>query len=285
MIRRSNLRDLVWTYSSRTNMREVGDSYVSNSTTSWWFCTCNKTSASWATCSFFCIFLLTNLIATFVRGKKRNKTFEKTKKLNSFLMHVEKYPRHSNLFLCRLVETLPHHWKSPPCWREKGKARPNVIWTELGNFWQPTFQSHRSLRTSTQSSPSNEFLFHQTRHLDTRRNTRSSFISTTWWPEGGLVWASLWLTSAGQSHHIGWLRRRANTPVVGCSYPELVVSSRDESVDLNALLPAAGHLLPQQWVWQGKRGKSLICWYVSDENPPSSASIHTHTPSCLYSTE
>lgn len=42
-IRRSNL---VWTYSSSTNMREVGDSYVSNSATSWWFCTCNKTSAS-----------------------------------------------------------------------------------------------------------------------------------------------------------------------------------------------------------------------------------------------
>lgn len=57
------------------------------------------------------------------------------------------------------------------------------------------------------------------------------------------------LTGAGQRHHVGGLGRRADPPAVGGSDPELVVTSGYEAVDLKALLPAAGRLLPQQRVW------------------------------------
>lgn len=60
------------------------------------------------------------------------------------------------------------------------------------------------------------------------------------------------LTGAGQRHHVGGLGRRADPPAVGGSDPELVVTTGYEAVDLNALLPAAGRLLPQQRVCRRK---------------------------------
>lgn len=53
------------------------------------------------------------------------------------------------------------------------------------------------------------------------------------------------LTGIGQRHHVGGLRGRTNAPAVGGPDPELVVTSRDEAVDLDTLLPAGGRLLPQ----------------------------------------
>ena len=52
------------------------------------------------------------------------------------------------------------------------------------------------------------------------------------------------LTAAGQCNHIGGFGWRADPPAVGGSHSELIVTTGNQSVNLNTLLPAAGHLLP-----------------------------------------
>lgn len=88
--------------------------------------------------------------------------------------------------------------------------------------------------------------------------------------------ATLGLTSAGQCDHVWGFRGWTHPPVVGGSHPELVVTSRDQSVNLNTLLSAAGHLLPQQRVW---RGQSRQLGHFARCKIHSSC-FHTYPPVC-----
>lgn len=135
--------------------------------------------------------------------------------------------------------------------KQQGKVRINVVLIEcacacvcVGGGSLPTFQSHRSPRTWTQSSLSSEFPFHQSRRLDRSMKKQILSYHSNTMTQREVAGVSVGPTGAGQRHHVGWLRRRADAPVVGRPHPELVVASGDESVDLHTLLPAAGHLLP-----------------------------------------
>lgn len=195
----------------------------------------------------------------------------------------------SYFFLCGPVETFSHDRKTAPDQRaEKQQWNPQLQTDGKSNAdsgrLDVTFQSHRFQWRSTQNFLSTESQFHHAQSLD-RAETDMCFNRMVMC---GLHWVCkcVSLTAAGQCDHIGGLGCWADTPAIGCSNSELIVTTRNQIIKLYTLLPAAGWLLPKQRVWRRRNmaecdlslfaKTSGFYFFIGSDS--------SHWPSCLYST-